>query len=578
MDLSSYAGNDSVRIALHYDDDGGWLYGLAVDNIRIEVPPANDAKLVQLNSRPFGEENTDIAIQGSIFNNGTSTINSIEIEYVINGGLPVIATLDSLSVFPFTTFEFHHPVPWRPEQAGDYEIQVTINNVNGTQDENALNNTLLFETEIYPRVITQNMIDKFLEAPPVFTTIATSASGLDRPTDLDFFPILAKNELWVVNQRIESEGGSTVTIYNPATPDESFLNRVDGNAWHFMSLATGIAFSDNFNFGISPGVQDANHSGGTFTGPSLWSSDPEIYAQPSGGNGSHLDMLHASPYSMGIASEGENIFWVFDGWNGNVVRYDFQEDHGPGNDDHADGIIRRYTEVAVKRDGNIPSHLVLDKQAGWLYVVDNGNDRVLRLDIHSGTVVNSLPLINEPLAEYSQMGNVVWEVIIDSLTRPSGIDLIDNRLLVGDFTTGDISIYDVENGFSKLGTIPTGKAGLTGIKVGPDGAIWYTNRSENTLVKVEPGEITAVEDNSSFALISISPNPTAGIINLTVPKESLAGEVQLSLHTLEGKSVMFTRSADQHVQLDLMPLPAGVYLLNISDGSSSVTRRIILTH
>ena len=222
--------------------------------------------------------------------------------------------------------------------------------------------------------------------------------------------------------------------------------------------------------------------------------------------------------------------------------------------------------------------MVLDKETGWLYVVDNGNDRVLRLDIHSGNVINSLPLINEPLAEYSQMGNVVWEVIIDSLTRPSGIDLIENRLLVGDFTTGEISIYDVDNGFSKLGAIPTGQAGLTGIKVGPDGAIWCTNRTQNTLVKIEPGEISAVEVNPLLALITISPNPSSGIINVTMPEERLFDEVQFSLKTLEGKSVMVTRSSDQHLQLDLMDLPAGLYLLNISDGSSSVTRKIILTH
>ena len=176
------------------------------------------------------------------------------------------------------------------------------------------------------------------------------------------------------------------------------------------------------------------------------------------------------------------------------------------------------------------------------------------------------------------MGNVVWEVIIDSLTRPSGIDLIENRLLVGDFTTGEISIYDVDNGFSKLGAIPTGQAGLTGIKVGPDGAIWCTNRTQNTLVKIEPGEISAVEVNPLLALITISPNPSSGIINVTMPEERLFDEVQFSLKTLEGKSVMVTRSSDQHLQLDLMDLPAGLYLLNISDGSSSVTRKIILTH
>ena len=225
-----------------------------------------------------------------------------------------------------------------------------------------------------------------------------------------------------------------------------------------MSVPTGIAFSDNGNFGSSAGVQDANHGGGTFTGPTLWSSDPDIYAQPSGGNGSHLDMLHGSPYSMGIASESENAFWVFDGWNNEIVRYDFVEDHGPGNDDHSDAIVRRYKDFTVLRDGDIPSHLVLDQATDWLYIVDNGNDRVLRLDINSGINGGAIPEINEPLAEHSAVINTTWEVIIDSgLDRPCGIEVIGNRLMVSDYATGEIIIYDMDNSFVELGRIETGE-------------------------------------------------------------------------------------------------------------------------
>ena len=184
-----------------------------------------------------------------------------------------------------------------------------------------------------------NIIDEYLDAPPVFIPMHSSSDNLNKPTDLDFFPILAKNELWVINQRTEAVGGSTTTFYDVGESNQTSLHRVDGNAWHFMSLPTAIAFSDNGNFANSAGVQDANHNNGTFTGPALWSSDPDIYAQPSGGNGSHLDMLHGSPFSMGIASETENAFWVFDGWNNEIVRYDFADDHGPGNDDHSSAIV-----------------------------------------------------------------------------------------------------------------------------------------------------------------------------------------------------------------------------------------------
>ena len=75
--------------------------------------------------------------------------------------------------------------------------------------------------------------------------------------------------------------------------------------------------------------------------------------------------------------------------------------------------------------------MVLDKTTGWLYVVDNGNDRVLRLDINSGNVAGPLPLINEPLAEHSEMENVDWEVILDGLDRPCGIEIMEKPAIGG---------------------------------------------------------------------------------------------------------------------------------------------------
>ncbi len=576
FDLSAYAGEDSVYVALHYDDGGGYLYGMAVDNVSVEVPAKLDAALTDLHTKPYGLEMQENHIGGMVFNNGVTPIASLEIAYTVDSGAPVVASLSGLNIAPFEHYEFHHPTPWTSANSGIRKIQVSITAVNGMADENAGNNALSFETEIFPHVVPPNLVDKFLLAAPVYTTVATSANLLSKPNDLDFFPILAKNELWVVNERTEALGGSTLTIYDAGKPNQTFLNRVDGNAWHFMSLPTGIAFSDdNFNFSTSPGVKDANHSGGTFTGPALWSSDPDIYAQPSGGNGSHLDMLHGSPYSMGIAHEADNVFWVFDGWNATIVRYDFGGDHGPGNDDHSNGVVRRYLEIPIKRDGIVPSHIVMDKASGWLYVVDNGNDRVLRLDIHSGTVVNDLPLINEPLAEHSEMGNVTWEVIVSQgLSRPCGIEVIGNRLLVGDYANGDIIVYDMENSFAELGRIATGQAGITGIKVGPDGAIWYTNRTQNTLKKIVPGQVSGTDELDWAARVQVSPNPTSGNLLVRLPEFSTG--VSLELTDLVGKKMVAVHGVSNTHQLDLSGLPNGVYLLSISSETFSTTRKIVL--
>mgnify|MGYP000945722608 FL=1 len=576
VDLGDYVGKDSVYVAFHYDDNGGFLYGMAVDNVIVEVPATLDAALAVLHSKPFGEESVQTYIRGTIFNNGVTPVTDLEITYTVDGGTPVVGTLNGLNIMPFTHYEFQHPETWTPDGTGVYSITVSVTAVNGVADDNANNNVSSFDTEIFPHVVPPNLVDQFLLTAPVYTTVATSADQLDKPTDLDFFPILARNELWVVNERTETTGGSTLTIYDAGKNNQTMWDRVDGNAWHFMSLPTGIAFSnDNFNFGTSPGVKDANHSGGTFTGPTLWSSDPDIYAQPSGGNGSHLDMLHGSPYSMGIAHEADNVFWVFDGWNSTIVRYDFREDHGPGNDDHSDGVVRRYKEIQVKRDGFVPSHMVLDKASGWLYAVDNGNDRVLRLDINSGTVVSALPLINEPLAEHSEMGNVTWEVIIDQgLSRPCGIEIIENRLLVSDYANGDIIVYDMDNDFVELGRIATGQPGITGIKIGPEGELWYTNRTQNTLSKVVPGEVSGTDEVAWAARVQVMPNPTAGNLLVRLPESS--SDMRLDLTDLTGKRLATAYSIAGTCRLDLSQLPNGIYLLSIADDTYSTIRKIVL--
>ncbi|MCB9290730.1 MAG: choice-of-anchor J domain-containing protein [Lewinellaceae bacterium] len=577
ISLSDFVGEDTVYLGFHYDDDGGWMYGFAIDNVEVGVPSLLDAGMQELNGRAFGENNTAFPLSGHIVNNGVTEITSLEVAYSINDGTPVTELFENLSLEAFGVYDFELSNDWIPTVAGVYQITVEIISVNGQADENADNNSTYFETEIFEQVVPPNKIDEFLSAEPVFQVIATAADQLSRPTDLDFFPILGKNELWVVNQRTETSGGSTVTFYNVGTSSQTTLYRVDGNAWHFMSLPTGIAFGDNLNWATSPGVQDANHGGGTFTGPTLWSSDPEIYAQPSGGNGSHLDMLHGSPYSMGIAHETGNVYWVTDTWNEHLVRYDFVEDHGPGNDDHADAMVRRYQEVEVRRDGDVPSHLVLDKTTGWLYIVDNGTGRILRLDINSGNVAANLPLINEPLAEHSRMENVNWEVIVDEgLDHPCGIEVMENRLLVSDYGSGDIIIYNIDNAFAEMGRINTGAPGITGIKVGPAGNIWYTNRTQNRLTKVVPGEISAASEPAWEQAIKVLPNPTSGQALVYLPELPDNTGLNVELTDMLGKKYWTKSIAGNRLELDLGGFPSGIYLLTFFNGQGFATKRIVL--
>ncbi|MEN8928777.1 MAG: hypothetical protein ABF242_01815 [Flavobacteriales bacterium] len=339
--------------------------------------------------------------------------------------------------------------------------------------------------------VTQFFANAGSTADPSYTVIADGSDRVNTPQDLDFHPNPSrKNELWILNKEVQNTGSSTVTISNAGKSGQSIDRRIDGNAWHFMSLSTALAFSpENENFGTSPGVFDANHNGGApFTGPALWSSDMDIYARYAGPgtNGSHLDMLHESPYSMGIAHEKDNVFWIFDGNSGQIVRYDFKSDHGPGNSNHDDGEVIRYTGISVLRKAGVPSHMVIDKASGWMYICDTGNKRILRMKINSGAKTRDLPLLYEVLASREEYGNPDWEVFADTdLVDPCGIEVIDNRLFVSDNATNKIIAYQLDTK-KELARIQTTASGIKGIKVGPDNHLWYVDYSSNEVVRIDP--------------------------------------------------------------------------------------------
>jgi hypothetical protein len=224
-------------------------------------------------------------------------------------------------------------------------------------------------------------------------------------------------------------------------------------------------------------------------GPTLWSADLSVFAMVGQEfpvnmfEGSHLDMLHQSPLCMGIAHESGNAYWAFDGMAGNIVRYDFVDDHGPGGGDHSDGIIRRYMDASVTRVANIPGHMELDHATGMLYVADTGGNRIMRLDTATGVSTGPLP-DNWDGGEYTGWEGADWQVFTTDVTTPSGVALHEGRLFVSEPESGDIVAFDLDG--NELGRMSTPATQIMGITIGPDGKIWYADPSANEIVRVDP--------------------------------------------------------------------------------------------
>jgi sugar lactone lactonase YvrE len=195
-------------------------------------------------------------------------------------------------------------------------------------------------------------------------------------------------------------------------------------------------------------------------------------------------MLHQSPLCMGIAWDTGNVYWVFDGLNGHIVRYDFMSDHGPGGSDHSDGSTRRYLNATLTRREGVPGHMAVDHASDRLYVADTGAGRVMWLDTLSGEYNGPLEGNWDGIPDYSGWDSATWQPFASGLSSPSGLELADDRIFVGDYDSGEIIAYDMQG--SELARLQTPAQGLMGITRGPDGKLWYADGDANEIVRIDP--------------------------------------------------------------------------------------------
>ncbi len=316
--------------------------------------------------------------------------------------------------------------------------------------------------------------------------IAEWDDGLDEPRDLAFHS-QRSDELWVVNRATNS----SVIVLDAGTSEQATVFRGDtAGSQHFLAQPSALAFaSDGTWASIHEEDQMTQGPSGTppdFMGPTLWTSDLDIY---DGGYGGHLDMLHNSPNGMGIAWESGRNFWVFDGYHSSLTRYSFNDDHGPGGADHSDGEIERHVEGQVSMCSGVPSHMEVDEATDLLYVADCGNNRIAVLDTTTGTQGSEYgPNYDGIDQQVAFEGTDLWTLVdgddVPGMEQPSGLALHDGMLFISDNATSTIFAFDLKG--ELIDKVDTGYNGgaLMGITFSDNGDLWFVHADANEVYRV----------------------------------------------------------------------------------------------
>ena len=215
-------------------------------------------------------------------------------------------------------------------------------------------------------------------------SLSVVASNLSSPRDLAFHPTPGIHlgsysegrtfhpevgeELWVAN----GNNHSISIIASLGTPYQTTISRIDRGYYHYMNNITALAFNtvkesgrkkgqDTFNYFAVCNDNRNDYVGSKnpnmFMGPTLYDTDT---VNKSGKKNTvnrigedcsdpadqcfflHADMLHEAPACIGMAHDPEvktaygAVFWAFDTTgdnsrnNGQLVRFDFSQPHGPG--------------------------------------------------------------------------------------------------------------------------------------------------------------------------------------------------------------------------------------------------------
>jgi hypothetical protein len=140
IDLNGYLNQNNVKIAFVHNDGGEWADGVAVDDVKVFQPTANDVQLVSVDV-PASSTVGSVPVTITVKNYGTATLNSFTFSWTADGGATTKTEIvNGLSLAPGATKSVTHNNSLISLTGGEYTLSVSLSFPNGQTDLSANNN------------------------------------------------------------------------------------------------------------------------------------------------------------------------------------------------------------------------------------------------------------------------------------------------------------------------------------------------------------------------------------------------------------------------------------------------------
>lgn len=190
------------------------------------------------------------------------------------------------------------------------------------------------------------------------------------------------------------------------------------------------------------------------------------------------------------------------------------------------------------------------------------------------------PAYTAPMGVWDNIGNDLPSVTGIIVYQGSMFPQFNNHMLVGDYTFGDITDFELTGAaYDQVGTRTTtgwSLSGVTDLLQGNDDCIYVIEGGYTTngkLTKICPDNI-GIDENENAQTFSVAPNPVLDNAQISF-SEGFVGEHYEVIDML-GKVVATNRINNANEMLEVNHLEAGIYFVKAYHTGGSLTQRIVI--